>query len=287
MHPVYSHNPMTASSFPLLILDVCKGRCAPFNEGFGVLHWHEEIQFIRLIKGMLRCHINTDTFTLTAGQGLFINQHTLHQLLPSADAAYRSFIIPPKMLTFFPESAMTADVYAITDSPDYPYTCFDPETPEALPILDALAALDASRQADTSYHHYRQAVCLCQLWLAFLESGLARPHPCDPRQHARIRAMLDFIHQHYQEPVTLAQIADAAFVSQTECLRCFKAYSGTSPGQYLLHYRLNAAATALRETDQTVTAIALQNGFASLGYFIRRFKSAYGLTPVQYRRQSS
>ena len=45
---VYSHNPYQEDGFPLLVLDVNRRHCVPFNEGFRVLHWHDEIQLVYL-----------------------------------------------------------------------------------------------------------------------------------------------------------------------------------------------------------------------------------------------
>ena len=48
--PVYSHNPNHNTSFPLLVLDVRRKVCNPRNEGFCMVHWHEELQFVYVKK---------------------------------------------------------------------------------------------------------------------------------------------------------------------------------------------------------------------------------------------
>ena len=54
---------------------------------------------------------------------------------------------------------------------------------------------------------------------------------------------------------------------------------------FLNEYRLNAAAEALRTTEDTVLSISEQCGFDNLSYFYRAFKTRYLMTPREYRRK--
>ncbi len=49
--------------------------------------------------------------------------------------------------------------------------------------------------------------------------------------------------------------------------------------------RMARARALLRETDQTVEAVAAEAGYENVEHFNRLFKKCYGMTPVQYRRQ--
>ncbi len=46
--------------------------------------------------------------------------------------------------------------------------------------------------------------------------------------------MMEFIASHYQEKLTLKQIADSSFISPRECSRCFQETLGQSPFSYLI-----------------------------------------------------
>ena len=65
--PIYSHNPYHSTKFPLLVLDVSKKVCKPFNEGFQMLHWHEEIQFVAVQKGVVHFKIWEKEYELSEG----------------------------------------------------------------------------------------------------------------------------------------------------------------------------------------------------------------------------
>ena len=48
---------------------------------------------------------------------------------------------------------------------------------------------------------------------------------------------------------------------------------------------MKKAKTLLRETNQTVEAVAAEVGYENVEHFNRLFKKSYGITPVQYRKQ--
>ena len=104
------------------------------------------------------------------------------------------------------------------------------------------------------------------------------------KDHDRIRALLAFVHENYQNPLSLEAIATAGNVSKTECLRCFRKYTGYSPCQYLLRYRLQAGEALLKSSDKTVTDVAFQLQFPSPSAFIASFRRFYGMTPAAYRK---
>jgi len=73
-------------------------------------------------------------------------------------------------------------------------------------------------------------------------------------------------------------------VSSRTLIRRFAEQLGTSPGQWLLVQRINAARTLLEETDLPVDVIASRVGLASANNLRRRFHTAVQTTPAAYRR---
>ena len=65
--------------------------------------------------------------------------------------------------------------------------------------------------------------------------------------------------------------------------RTVKAWFGVTLTEFLRRERLARAVVMLRESDETIAAIALSIGFHSESYFYRSFREAFGLTPAQYR----
>lgn len=94
-----------------------------------------------------------------------------------------------------------------------------------------------------------------------------------------------YLHDHYQQSVSLNKLAEVANISPIYFHRLFTAYFHKTPNQYLLDLRVEQAKRKLLEEDFSLVDIALSCGFTSQSYFCNRFKSITGLTPLQYRRK--
>ena len=287
--PVYSHNPYHSTKFPLLVLDVERERCAPYNEGFRVLHWHSEIQFVYILSGIVHFRIWDREYDLPAGNCMFINANATHYITEKEDCRYHSFLIPPEMLGFFEGSVMQEKhVERILHNPAISSRIFSPERNEDQKALEHLRRLDVLYFGDDrdGFREYEISLCIAGLWLEtakLLMKETVLPS-VQRKDYRRIRSLLTFIHENYREKISLEDIAGAANVSKTECLRCFRKYTGSTPYQYLLQYRLNAAAALLKSTEDPVTEIALKMQFPSASAFIGAFRKVYGVTPSVYRR---
>jgi transcriptional regulator GlxA family with amidase domain len=88
----------------------------------------------------------------------------------------------------------------------------------------------------------------------------------------------------YAEPLTVADMACAAGLSQAHFSREFKRAFGESPHQYLLTRRLERAAALLRVTDWPVADVCFAAGGGSVGSFTVSFGRMFGCSPVAYRR---
>ena len=97
--------------------------------------------------------------------------------------------------------------------------------------------------------------------------------------------MLEYIHLHFSEPVTLSDIAKAADIGERECLRCFRRMIQLPPMQYLLKYRvMQGAKLLLQEPGISVSQAAMQCGFDSPSHFSKMFRRFYDCSPREYRR---
>jgi AraC family transcriptional regulator, melibiose operon regulatory protein len=102
----------------------------------------------------------------------------------------------------------------------------------------------------------------------------------------RLRRMLDYIQCHYTEQIQLKHIADAAFVSGRECLRCFKSVIGTPPMQYVINLRIQKARKLLLETTLSLSEVCERCGFQNQSYFTKVFRKLTNISPGKYRKLS-
>ena len=96
-----------------------------------------------------------------------------------------------------------------------------------------------------------------------------------------IRVMRD----HLNEPLTLQDMADIAYLSPNHFHRIFHRIIGIAPGEFLTALRLDAAKRLLLTTSMRVTDICFEVGYSSLGSFTTRFTELVGLAPRRLRQQ--
>lgn len=100
-----------------------------------------------------------------------------------------------------------------------------------------------------------------------------------------LRGILEYVSAHYREPVQQMEIAREFFFTRESFSRFFKRNTGMTFGEYLRLYRVKMARKELVESDRLILDIAVDNGFSDARGFINTFKSVYGTSPLQYRKQ--
>ncbi|AEF45421.1 transcriptional regulator, AraC family [Serratia sp. AS12] len=98
------------------------------------------------------------------------------------------------------------------------------------------------------------------------------------------RRVKEYIEQHLDRPLLLADLAAQAGLSEFHFARMFKHDTGLAPHQFVMRARLQQAEKLLCHSLLPLTQIALECGFSSASHFSNRFKVAYGFAPMQMRQ---
>ena len=290
---LHETNQYEDTAFPAQMYTTTRAGIVPQGRGYLDLHWHEELQFTLVVSGAVTMQANGVPYRLRQGEAIFLNRNVLHMSAElTDDGCYVSFNFPEKLLSFFPGSRMEQDdVLPFAGNPAFPVMVFTADVPwqkDALALLwemkDCFDRVSAGLFGQ--FHpEYRAALLAAQLWYAMIthldEEQRARQ---GVRKQERIRTLMSFVHEHYRESLSLADIAAAAGVSEGECCRCFKRMSGETPIEYLNTYRVIRAMELLSATDKSIMEIAAAVGFGDTGYFSRCFKKRTGITPTAYRK---
>jgi AraC family transcriptional regulator len=99
----------------------------------------------------------------------------------------------------------------------------------------------------------------------------------------RRRQVLDFIADHYESDVSLAELARVAGMSTFHFAREFKRTTGTTPHQYLINFRVERAKALLTESQIPLVEVSSRSGFSHQSHFTRLFRKFTGMTPQSYR----
>ncbi len=96
--------------------------------------------------------------------------------------------------------------------------------------------------------------------------------------------MKDYLEQHVFQNISLKELGDLVYLSESQVVRCFKRDLGTTPHVYSLNLKLEQAKKLLRNTRLMVREIAEYLGFCDEHYFSYIFKKRTGRTPLEYRK---
>ena len=95
--------------------------------------------------------------------------------------------------------------------------------------------------------------------------------------------VLNYIHDHYTEPLTNGSLAEQFNYHPNYISQLFVQRTGSSLHQYLLGIRVRHALYLLQTTDLTIKEIATQSGFGNVSYFCQYIKNTTGYPPTSFR----
>jgi AraC-like DNA-binding protein len=103
-------------------------------------------------------------------------------------------------------------------------------------------------------------------------------------QTQNLRRVIDYIEENLDQPLTLAALADVAYMSPTYFSAVFKKYNGISPWEYITIKRVERAVDMLKNTDMTKLEIAERCGFCGTSNFYKMFYRITGKRPGDFAR---
>lgn len=164
------------------------------------------------------------------------------------------------------------------------------------PVMVQLAqALDTAGSAsDMASSLYTDALRLALVARALIihgrasepGNGIPEAPPARPRTGLvpwRLKRVLAYVDDHLSEPVTLADMAQAAGLSRMHFAAQFRAATGLRPHEYLLKCRVERAQQLMREPREPLVQIALSVGFQTQAHFTTVFRRFIGVSPHRWR----
>ncbi len=251
-------------------------------------HWHPDLEFILVLEGAMDFFVNGTTVHIDTHNGIFVNSKRLHYGY-SADKAncfFMAVVIHPVLLS---ENSQAVKVYLEqkfgADSDDF--ILLNPKIDWQQEALLLLSQIFDEMHSDTCnpLRLLSQAVFLCANMGEHVQQ--APGFRMDEQLRKIVWEMTGFIHRHYDTKITLDDIAASGAVCRSKCCELFNKYLGQTPNTYVMRYRITKSCDMLRETNRTVCDIAITCGFQSASYFSYVFRGETGLTPRNYRKQTT
>ncbi|MFK2827030.1 AraC family transcriptional regulator [Bacillus sp. B190/17] len=253
--------------------------------GYTPLHWHDEFQYVLVVKGESIFQINEEHITVQEGEGLFINSGCLHMAKDKNDSgcAYICLNVSPSFI--LSQELYTTYINPYIQATNLPYVHLDAKEIWKKNILDAIVKVNQLIQLKPSYYEIDITIQLALIWRNLIINGFQLEYEqMETLKNHRMKQMLNWIHTHYAEKIFLDDIARAGQLSRSECCRYFKRILKKTPLNYVTDYRIQKSLILLQQSESNVTDVAYQVGFNSTSYFIERFRKSMNMTPLAYKK---
>ena len=248
-------------------------------------HWHSELEFIYIESGNVVFDIGTVHFELNEGNGIMINSKILHRLRSSSDAIIPNFLFQPSFIAS-QDSLIYKKYISPVISSSLEYLVFQPDIPWQKKALEIIKTIIAVQETEFN-REIIVSMSVQQLWILLLENLTFDQFENMGAviSRTRLQLMMQYVHAHYSENITLEDIARTANISKSTALHLFQNNLKLTPVKYLINYRLKQAALLLINTEEKIATISNNTGFNNVDHFCRTFKKTYKMTPTDYRNK--
>lgn len=238
-------------------------------------HFHRSFELIYTVSGEFHLIIDGRNYTLKQGDFAIILPYQIHSWSIEEGAAHISVFSDSYVKSFaramedcfgespvFRAAPLTEEYYRKTLIGRFPRHHFNLPAPEnPMPIKSALYGV---------LNEYIESTPLLR---------------AQPRNTERLTVqILDYVSEHFNEGISLRQVADDLGYSYQHVSRVFNQRINTPFKDFLNFYRFEYAKQLLTETDKSIAEVAHEAGFQSIRNFNLVFRSISGLSPREIRK---
>lgn len=254
-------------------------------------HWHRSLELSFTLKGKIDAFtINGKVYSPREGTILVINPNDVHSVSASTKKGEEnlalSLLIPYSLM----QEALS----------DYPYrTYYLPSMEDQTAVqrysyqkmLTIAESLYRYMEKPTKNTSFKILSLVYDILYELSENfSFSRTLKNDLQQNTSnefewIDDVILYIQRHLTTPLTVNDLADRFYLTPSYFSRKFKKYMGIAVMEYVNEIRLREAFQQIVHTQKKIQAISDSCGFPNHKSFIRIFKKAYGITPIQYRKK--
>ena len=253
-------------------------------------HWHRTVELFYVESGSIEYDTPKGKMLFPAGSGGMVNSNVLH--MTKAISQREKNV---QLLHIFDVSLLAGEqgsrieqkyIAPVITAVQIEIIPLFPGNKEEERILKLLA--DSFRLSSDEFgYEIKLREALAQIWLMLFELSSSMREKKDgySKSNDKIKLMMIYIHEHYREKISIADLAAAAYLSERECYRVFHDCLHMTPVEYITSYRLQVACQMLAKSQETVTFISHECGLGSSSYFGKVFRKYAYCSPIEYRKK--
>ena len=253
-------------------------------------HWHRTVELFYVESGSVEYDTPKGKILFPAGSGGMVNSNVLHMTKAISQCEKNV-----QLLHIFDVSLLAGEqgsrieqkyIAPVITAVQIEIIPLFPGNREDERILKLL--IDSFRLSSEEFgYEIKLREALAQIWLMLFELSSSMREKKDgySKSNDKIKLMMIYIHEHYREKITIADLAAATYLSERECYRVFHDCLHMTPVEYITSYRLQVACQMLAKSQETVTFISHECGLGSSSYFGKVFREYAHCSPIEYRKK--
>lgn len=262
------------------------------NDGMTIAypHFHKEIEIIYCLKGSVNIGIDDRLMALEEGEIIVFSSGQPHSFLSSPDSERLVYQFDLQVFdeTINQESLSLRELFETRELHSRYWSKELKQFTQTI-LLELYDAYSSNAQGK----NFSVLGKLYQLIANFYQWLPEKNNLC-PVEYTRIRykdtleyvnTVFEYVKCHYNEPITLEEIAKHTGFSPYYFTRFFKKNTGKTFVQFLNEYRISQAKFILLNEKVPVSEVADRSGFSNIKTFHHVFKKIVGCSPMQYQKQ--
>ncbi len=252
-------------------------------------HWHSDLEIIYLLNGKAEIILEGEKIQLVQGEFIVIDANRVYELLCRESFMQisvhvdRNFLM--ERLGFDQESDQVSHLY-LCSRQELTHELLQPYL-EICDLFKELVPLYIT--APEGYRLKTESIVLDILYriVRYFSVPLYRDDIVEMSEGTkRVQQFLDYIEEHYQEPLTLQDPASEFGLSREHFSRIFKKSIGVNFSEHLTNVRISHFYHDLISTDEPVLELLEKHGITNYKHFLRKFRSIYHRSPREIRSLS-
>lgn len=239
-------------------------------------HSHSDIELAYVLEGNIEIGINEDKYRLQKDDLLVINSGYQHFWNTCGEAFV--CVIRMEIQLFLKEISRDHITFWCNSVADRDADYKD--------IRTVISALMAEYSVNMEQLNFRKKSLFYRLMDILLNKYLieSKTRMDMMNEDEMFGNVLKYIRENYSHQLSLSDVASTVFMTSSAFSRYFKKSAGINFLEYLNNLRMQNALEDLLYSEKSLTRIAMDHGFTNPSMFSKAFKSAYGMSPTDYKK---
>lgn len=248
------------------------------TKGFSY-HWHNSIEIILPVIGGTNIWIEGGVFDNYGGEISIINSQYIHKSrMLDGTSEYMGFALQINY-NFLKKCFSEIDNYYFKQ----------PNKKTGKKLIKIIYDIINEYSSQKDYKNVKIYSLIYELIYIMIDKLLVKREDTvkisNSKDNQKILNIINFIDKHYNDNISVTQIAEQFKWSYEHLSKYFKEHVGITIKEYIDNVRITHVKRDLIFTDQTITDIAYLHGFPNLQSFTTIFKKKYNMNPSEYRKK--